>query len=79
MPPLAPSCWSFDGTSVENGGGANAAPIAYVTGGKEFIANAFGGNSSVRRRGQVSPLGDAVIAFALPDAGFAGPRIVNAR
>src|SRR5688572_7995082 len=71
--------WTFAGTSVPNGGGANAAPIAYVTGGKEFIANAFGGNSSVRRRGQVSPLGDAVIAFALPDAGFTGPRIVRAR
>jgi alcohol dehydrogenase (cytochrome c) len=69
--------WSFDGTSVENGGGANAAPIAYVTGGKEFIANAFGGNSLVRRR-RVSPLGDALIAFSLPDAGYTGPRIIHA-
>jgi alcohol dehydrogenase (cytochrome c) len=70
--------WSFAGTSVENGGGANASPIAYVTGGKEFIANAFGGNSSVRRRGRVSPLGDAVIAFSLPAAGTTGPHIVHA-
>jgi quinohemoprotein ethanol dehydrogenase len=70
--------WSFTGTSVENGGGANASPIAYVTGGKQFIANAFGGNSSVRRRPRVSPLGDAMIAFSLPDAGYTGPRIVHA-
>jgi outer membrane protein assembly factor BamB len=58
--------WSFSGPSVPNGGGANAAPIAYVAGGKEFIANAFGGNSSERRRRNNSPLGDAVITFALP-------------
>jgi alcohol dehydrogenase (cytochrome c) len=31
--------WSFSGPSVPNGGGANAAPIAYVAGGKEFIVN----------------------------------------
>ena len=61
---------------MANGGGANAAPIAYVTGGKEFIANAFGGNSRVRRR-RVSPLGDAMIAFSLSDAAYTGPRIVH--
>jgi glucose dehydrogenase len=71
--------WSFPGTSVENGGGANAGPIAYFTGGKEYIANAFGGNSSVRRR-RVSPLGDAMIAFSLPDASMGnGPLIIHAK
>jgi hypothetical protein len=38
--------WTFDGTSIPHGGGAHAAPIAYQTGGTEFIANAFGGTSS---------------------------------
>jgi quinohemoprotein ethanol dehydrogenase len=71
--------WSFSGPSVQNGGGANAAPIAYVTAGKEFVANAFGGNQSERRRRNNSPLGDAVIAFSLPDAAGTGPRIVHAR
>jgi outer membrane protein assembly factor BamB len=69
--------WSFDGTSVPNGGGANAAPIAYVLDGKEFIANAFGGNRLIRRR-LVSPLGDAVIVFGLPGKGYAGPNVVHA-
>jgi glucose dehydrogenase len=69
--------WSFDGTSIPNGGGANAAPIAYTVAGKEFIANAFGGNRLERSR-RVSPLGDALIAFALPESGFTGPRVVNA-
>jgi quinohemoprotein ethanol dehydrogenase len=69
--------WSFAGTSVPNGGGANAAPVAYVAGGKEFVANAFGGSSSERHRPRVSPLGDALIAFSLPDAGYTGPHIVQ--
>jgi quinohemoprotein ethanol dehydrogenase len=69
--------WSFAGTSVQNGGGANAAPMAYVAGGKEFIANAFGGSSSERHRPRVSPLGDALIAFSLPDAGYTGPNVVQ--
>jgi quinohemoprotein ethanol dehydrogenase len=56
--------WSFDGTSLPNGGGANAAPIAYVAGGREFVVNAFGGNAADRSFG--SPVGDAIVAFALP-------------
>jgi quinohemoprotein ethanol dehydrogenase len=69
--------WSFSGTSVPNGGGANAAPIAYVVGGKEFVANAFGGSRSERGRQRVSPLGDALIAFSLPDAEYTGPHVVQ--
>jgi outer membrane protein assembly factor BamB len=69
--------WSFAGTSVPNGGGANAAPIAYVIDGKELIANAFGGNANERNR-LVSPLGDALVVFGLPDAGYTGPHVVNA-
>jgi quinohemoprotein ethanol dehydrogenase len=69
--------WSFSGTSIPNGGGANAAPIAYALNGKEYIANAFGGNANERNR-LVSPLGDALVVFGLPDAGHTGPRVVQA-
>ncbi len=57
--------WTFDGTSIPNGGGASAAPIAYQTGGTEMIANAFGGNVPDRMI-EGSPVGDAIVAFALP-------------
>jgi len=76
--------WTFDGTSVPNGGGANAAPIAYVVGGREFVANAFGGNS-LDQEFPPNPTGDAVIAFALPQTMAharrvgAGPLIHRAR
>jgi len=61
--------FTFDGTSVPNGGGAQAAPIAYVVGGKEFIVNAFGGNSADRPNFPPNPVGDAIIAFGLPNDG----------
>jgi hypothetical protein len=57
--------------------GANAAPIAYVIGGSEFIANAFGGNRLERNR-RVSPIGDALIVFGLPGVDYTGPRVINA-
>jgi quinohemoprotein ethanol dehydrogenase len=69
--------WSFAGTAIPNGGGANAAPIAYSLDGREYIANAFGGNANERRR-FVSPLGDALVVFGLPDAGYKGPHVVQA-
>ncbi|MDQ6767580.1 MAG: PQQ-binding-like beta-propeller repeat protein [Candidatus Eremiobacteraeota bacterium] len=57
--------FTFDGTSLPHGGGAQAAPIAYVcAGGKEFIANAFGGNSADAQFAP-NPTGDAVVAFTL--------------
>jgi outer membrane protein assembly factor BamB len=68
--------FTFDGTSVEHGGGANANPTAYVTGGQEFVVNAFGGNAADRDFG--SPVGDALIAFFLPPADFKGPNVVFA-
>jgi quinohemoprotein ethanol dehydrogenase len=46
-------------------GGAQAAPVAYVVNGKEFIVNAFGGNVPDRSF-PPNPVGDAVIAFTLP-------------
>ena len=57
--------WIFDGTNVPHGGGADAAPVAYVAGGREFIVNAFGGNTADREF-TTSPVGDAIVAFSLP-------------
>jgi alcohol dehydrogenase (cytochrome c) len=57
--------FTFDGTTVPNGGGAQAAPVAYVVNGKEFIVNGFGGNVPDRQFAP-NPVGDAVIAFSLP-------------
>jgi quinohemoprotein ethanol dehydrogenase len=56
--------FTFDGTSVPNGGGAQAAPVAYVVGGKEFVVNAFGGNIPDRQFAP-NPVGDAIIAFSV--------------
>jgi hypothetical protein len=50
---------------VPNGGGAQAAPVAYVVNGKEFIVNGFGGNVPDRQFAP-NPVGDAIIAFSLP-------------
>jgi alcohol dehydrogenase (cytochrome c) len=69
--------WTFDGTSVPNGGGANANPSVYVTNGQEFVVNAFGGNAADRDTFS-SPAGDALVAFFLPPAGYTGPNVVNA-
>jgi quinohemoprotein ethanol dehydrogenase len=55
--------WTFDATTIKGAGGANAAPIAYVVNGREFIANAFGGNQNE----DPTIVGDSVVAFALPD------------
>lgn len=58
--------FTFDGTTVTNGGGAQAAPVAYVVNSKEYIVNAFGGNLPDRLNFPPNPVGDAVIAFSLP-------------
>lgn len=69
--------WTFQGTSLPRGGGSDAAPIAYVVGGREFVANAFGGNY-LDNTFEYSPLGDALVAFALPQQGYSGPQVVYA-
>jgi outer membrane protein assembly factor BamB len=59
--------WTFNApANVPLAGGAAAGPIAYVANGKEFIANAFGGNLADRENYPPSPVGDAIIAFSLP-------------
>jgi quinohemoprotein ethanol dehydrogenase len=57
--------FTFDGTTVHNGGGAQGPPVAYVVKGKEFIVNDFGGSANDRQFAP-NPVGDAVIAFSLP-------------
>jgi alcohol dehydrogenase (cytochrome c) len=54
--------WTFDSSTVANAGGGNASPAFYVVNGKEYVVYGFGGNP-----GESPVLGDAVIAFALPD------------
>jgi quinohemoprotein ethanol dehydrogenase len=54
--------WTFNAMTIPGAGGATAAPVAYEVNGREYIANGFGGNP-----GELyAPLGDAIIAFALP-------------
>jgi quinohemoprotein ethanol dehydrogenase len=55
--------WVFDANTVPGAGGANAAPAVYEIDGVEYVVNAFGGNPNFS-----APLGDAVIAFALPSS-----------
>ena len=54
--------WTFDASTVKNAGGANGSPAIYVVDGREYVAYGFGGNP-----GESPKLGDAVIAFALPE------------
>ena len=55
--------WTFDATKVPNAGGATASPAFYVVNGKEYVVYGFGGEPGEGP----GVLGDAVIAFALPD------------
>ncbi len=57
---------------IRNVGGAAASPVAYVANGREFIAYAFGGNVPDRNNFTFQDpnsgrVGDAIIAFALPN------------
>jgi quinohemoprotein ethanol dehydrogenase len=68
--------WTYQ-SSDKDVGGANGAPAVYMVNGREYVAMAFGGNTQVRS-GQNSPPGDALIAFALPQAGARQPNVVRA-
>lgn len=59
------SLWSFNGTTVPDAGGADAPPAVYAVNGREYVVENFGGNFN-ERFSTNSPVGDAVIAFALP-------------
>lgn len=58
--------WTFHPERVREAGGAQAAPIAFVDNGREFIVNAFGGNRADRDAFGPNPVGDAIVAFSLP-------------
>jgi alcohol dehydrogenase (cytochrome c) len=58
--------WAFDGTTLPGGGGAQAGPTAYVVNGREFVVNAFGGNTADAASFPPNPVGDAIVAFSLP-------------
>jgi alcohol dehydrogenase (cytochrome c) len=68
-------------TDEPNVGGANASPAVYVVNGREYVVMAFGGNH--RQRADIGrandPPGDAIIAFALPQAGQTEPSRVTAQ
>src|SRR6266404_4344493 len=64
MPRQEKCCSPLTEQPYPNGGGAQAAPVAYVIKGKEFIVNGFGGNFNDRQF-PPNPVGDAVIAFSL--------------
>lgn len=49
-------------------GGANGSPAVYTVDGRTYVVMAFGGNNQIRSS-SISPTGDAVIAFALPEEG----------
>ena len=49
--------------------GINAAPAAYRIGGRQHIVVAAGGSFGIRLLGFEAPLGDAIVAFALPSVG----------
>ena len=59
-------------SKIPNVGGAAASPSVYVANGREFVAYAFGGNVPDRNNFAIvdpdsGKVGDAIIAFALPD------------
>jgi PQQ-dependent dehydrogenase (methanol/ethanol family) len=59
-------------SNIPNVGGAAASPSVYVSNGREFVAYAFGGNVPDRNNFAIvdpdsGKVGDAIIAFALPD------------
>jgi len=56
--------WTFNSATVPNAGSATASGAAvYVVDGREYIAYGFGGNPGE----QFSRLGDAIIAFTVPN------------
>lgn len=56
--------WTFQ-PDRKNVGGANGSPAVYAVKGRQYVVMAFGGNNQVRSS-DISPPGDALIAFALP-------------
>lgn len=59
--------WTFNAAKkIKNAGGANGAFSVYEVDGREYVVSVFGGSGMQRHLEEKAPVGDAVIAFALP-------------
>ena len=59
--------WTYNvPKEIKNAGGSDAPFSVYMVDGKEYVASVFGGSAMERHLNQKSPVGDAVVAFALP-------------
>jgi glucose dehydrogenase len=69
--------WTFNVPEKikQGGGGADGAFSVYVVNGREYVIGVFGGSAMERHLDEQSPVGDAVIAFALPQNGSAAPAV----
>jgi len=67
--------WTFSSTAT-GFGGANGCGAVYTVNGRQYVIMAFGGNAPARIGG-ISPPGDALVAFALPQQGVT-TNVVNA-
>lgn len=52
--------------AVKGAGGANGAWSAYQVDDREYVISVFGGSAPERHLNEPSPVGDAIVAFALP-------------
>ncbi len=59
--------WSFNvPKKIRNAGGADGAFSVYQVDGREYVISVFGGSAMERHLNEKSPVGDAIVAFALP-------------
>ncbi|MBC5801021.1 MAG: PQQ-binding-like beta-propeller repeat protein [Candidatus Eremiobacteraeota bacterium] len=59
--------WTYDvPKQIKNAGGADGAFSVYERNGREYVVGVFGGSAMERHLDQKSPVGDAIVAFALP-------------
>ncbi len=59
--------WTFDTPKqVKGAGGADGAWSVYRANGREYVVSVFGGSAMERHLDEDSPVGDTVVAFALP-------------
>ena len=60
--------WTFDGTSLPDGGGAQASPIAYEVNGREYVAVCVGTLPAGRGETATPQSPGEYVVFALPAA-----------
>ncbi len=59
--------WTFNVPKrIKNAGGSDGAFSVYEVNSREYVIGVFGGSAMERHLNQKSPVGDAVVAFALP-------------